>query len=101
MDILDRLRGCTGFEWDDGNGEKNWIRHRVSRGEAEQVFFHQPLVVADDDQHSTDEERFYSLGQTDRHRLLFVVLTIRGALIRVISARDMTKQEREVYWAHG
>ena len=43
------MRGCTGFEWDDGNSEKNWIRHRVSRGEAEQVFFHQPLVVADDD----------------------------------------------------
>ncbi len=101
MEPLDRLRNCTGFDWDDGNSDKNWIAHRVARGEAEEVFFNQPLVVRDDDAHSEAEERFYLLGQTNRQRLLFVVFTIRGALVRVISARDMAKREREVYRAHG
>ena len=100
-DTLERLRGCKGFQWDDGNAEKNWLKHRVSQGEAEEVFFNQPLVVADDDAHSEDEDRFYALGQTNGRRLLFVVLAIRRHLIRVISARDMTKREREVYRTHG
>ena len=101
MGPLERLRACTGFQWDGGNAEKNWIRHRVSRGEAEETFFRQPLVVADDEVHSTNEERFYALGHTNRGRLLFVVFTIRRRRIRVISARDMTKREREIYRSHG
>lgn len=101
MDVFERLRRCTGFDWDDGNRDKNWLAHRVTTGECEQIFFRQPLIVADDDTHSADEERFFALGQTGRQRLLFVVFTMRGELIRVISARDMTKKEREVYRAHG
>jgi uncharacterized DUF497 family protein len=77
------------------------IRHRVSRSEAEEAFLNQPLVLADDDEHSAIEDRFYALGQTNAERLLFVVFTIRRRLIRVISARDMTKREREVYRTHG
>ncbi|MBI5526194.1 MAG: BrnT family toxin [Deltaproteobacteria bacterium] len=44
-----------------------------------------------------DEKRFYCLGITDAGRKLFVVFTIRGHLIRVISARDMTPRERNTY----
>lgn len=47
--------------------------------------------------HSEDENRWYSLGRTDQDRLLFVVFIIRKNLIRVISARDINKKEREVY----
>jgi uncharacterized DUF497 family protein len=101
MELLERLRTCTGFQWDDGNADKNWIRHRVSRGEAEEVFLNQPLVLVDDEEHSVTEERSYALGQTNRGRLLFLVFTIRRRLVRVISARDMTKREREVYRSHG
>jgi uncharacterized DUF497 family protein len=32
------------FDWDGGNAEKNWLRHRVSQAECEQVFFNRPLV---------------------------------------------------------
>jgi uncharacterized DUF497 family protein len=97
----DPLRQCVGFEWDAGNSEKNWLGHRVSRGEAEEVFFNQPLIVADDDAHAEGEPRWYALGKSNASRLLFVVFTIRGALIRVISVRNMTTNEREVYRAHG
>ena len=87
------------FEWDEGNSEKNWILHRVSRQESEQVFFNRPLVVEDDVVHSDTETRFYALGRTDADRLLFVVYTLRGEppRLRVISARDMEPYERREY----
>lgn len=101
MDLVDRLRRCTGFEWDEGNSGKNWEKHRVSDGECEQVFFGQPLLALPDSSHSESEDRILVLGKTDSGRKLFVVCTVRGDLIRVISARDMTKREREVYFTHG
>ena len=91
------LARCTGFQWDRHNAGKNWERHRVAVPECEDVFFNAPLVIREDAKHSQREPRFYCLGQTDAGRLLFVVFTIRGTLIRVISARDMSRKEREVY----
>jgi hypothetical protein len=94
---FEQLSASSGFEWDEGNSQKNWAKHGVSRSECEQVFFNLPFVVADDQKHSHYEPRFYMLGQTDRGRKLFVVFTIRGSLIRVISARDMNSTERRIY----
>jgi hypothetical protein len=94
---MDQLARCTGFEWDEGNREKNWIRHQVSAAECEQVFFNIPLLVAADERHSSIEPRYYVLGRTDAGRKLFIVVTIRGGLVRVISARDMSRQERKEY----
>jgi uncharacterized DUF497 family protein len=87
----------TEFDWDGGNAEKNWLRHRVSQAEGEQVFFNRPLVVADDELHSGSEIRYYALGRTDAGRLLFIAYTLRGEKVRIISARDMTRREREEY----
>lgn len=87
----------TEFEWDAGNADKNWELHRVSQSECEQVFFNQPLVVHEDDLHSTQENRHFALGHTDAGCLLFVVFTLRGERVRVISARDMTRKERKEY----
>lgn len=92
-----QLSACSGFEWDEGNSEKNRLKHEVTRPECEQIFFNRPLVVADDEKHSQDEVRYYALGQTDKGRRLFLVLTIRGSLIRVISARDMNRAEKRIY----
>lgn len=96
-DIYERLAECDGFDWDAGNEAKSWERHGVSRGEAEQVFFRHPLLVLHDAKHSATEERFYVLGVTAADRRLFLVFTLRGTRIRVISARDMNRQERRVY----
>ncbi len=92
-----KILNCVGFQWDIGNSEKNWILHQVSKSECEQIFFNQPLIIGDDEKHSQLEIRYYSLGQTDSGRLLFIVSTIRDDFIRVISARDMSKKEKEVY----
>jgi hypothetical protein len=86
-----------GFEWDEGNLLKNWEKHRVSASECEQVFFNRPLVAGLDKKHSQRESRYYALGITDAKRKLFIVFTLRKKLIRVISARDMNKKEREVF----
>ena len=101
MDPIERLRQCTGFGWDDGNTGKNWEKHQVSDGECEQAFFNQPLIAMPDREHSAEEDRILVLGKTDSGRKLFVVCTIRGDLIRVISARNMTRREREVYFTYG
>jgi uncharacterized DUF497 family protein len=96
----DPLEDCIGFNWDDGNTEKNWELHRVSAAEAEDVFFHRPLVVRSDVRHSKIEKRYYALGQTSAGRWLFLAFTIRRKLIRVISARDMNRKELEAYERH-
>lgn len=87
----------TGFDWDKGNAEKNWLKHSVTQFECEQIFFNRPLIIAPDEAHSQKELRFYALGQTNVGRPLFLVFTVRKNLIRVISARDMSRSEKEVY----
>lgn len=100
MAAVDPLEGCTGFDWDEGNLQKNWERHRVTAEEAESVFFHESLVVRGDVRHSKGEKRYYALGRTAAGRRLFVAFTIRGDLIRVISVRDMNRNERKIYAKH-
>ena len=100
MGKRDPLESCTGFDWDDGNIQKNWERHQVTPEEAEDVFLGEPLVVSSDVGHSQREKRYYALGQTSRGRRLFVAFTVRRKLIRVISVRDMNRSEQEVYRRH-
>ena len=93
----DELAACTGFEWDEGNADKNWELHQVSRGEAEDTFFNRPFVIAPDLRHSIKEPRYAALGFTSAGRKLTVVFTLQQTLIRIISVRDMRRQERRVY----
>ncbi len=97
MAPYDTLESCEGFDWDQGNRDKNWRRHGVTDAECEQIFFNRPLIAGKDFEHSQHEPRFYALGQTDAGRLLFVAFTISNRLIRVISARDMTRRELRKY----
>jgi uncharacterized DUF497 family protein len=87
----------SGFEWDQGNIDKNLIKYNVENWECEQIFFNDPLIVLDDPKHSSVEKRFAAFGRTDFGRLLVVIFTIRSKLIRVISARKMNRRERNFY----
>ncbi len=87
----------VGFQWDRGNNNKNLIRHNVQNWECEQVFFNKPLLVLEDPGHSVAERRWAAFGKTDSGRLLVVIFTNRGNLLRVISARDMNSKERIFY----
>ena len=95
--MKDLFDNCNSFDWDKGNSLKNWERHQVTQGECEQIFFNEPIIVSDDLKHSEVERRWFLLGKTDAGRMLFLVFTIRKNRIRIISARDMNRKERNIY----
>ena len=92
-----KLKDLKSFDWDKGNTDKNWVKHKVKNSECEEVFFNRPLLVVPDLAHSVKEKRFYALGISKKGRKLFVNFTTRDARIRVISARDQNKKERKNY----
>jgi len=87
----------AGFDWDRGNVEKSWERHGVSRAESEEVFFNRPVLLAEDAKHSTRERYYNLLGSSNGGRRLSVIFTVRQDLVRVISARPMSRKERSHY----
>ena len=90
------LKGIQGFEWDEGNSGKNEKKHGITDREAEEIFFNKPLIIGRSPR-GEPEVRYAALGRTYGSRLLTVVFTLRGKRIRVISARPMSKRERETY----
>ena len=89
------FQDIEGFQWDDANSSKNWTRHQVSQTETEQIFLNRPVIVTD--ARPGTEARWFAFGRTDGNRLLTVVFTTRGPLLRVISARPMSRPERKSY----
>ncbi len=92
--ILDNFEG---FDWDEGNSNKNWYRHRITDRECEEIFSNLPIIVSEDERHSPAEMRYRALGRSDADRYLFVAFTIRKSLLRVISAREMNRREERRY----
>lgn len=91
------LNSIVGFDWDEGNREKNWLKHQVTTSECEEAFFNLPLLLQPDPSHSQVELRYFVLGQTNVGRYLFIVFTVRNDKIRVISAREISQKERAIY----
>jgi hypothetical protein len=93
----DDLAACVGFEWDAGNADKNWDLHHVTQVECEQAFFTRPVIISRAEKYSGNELRYAALGRTNAERLLAIIFTVRNNLVRVISARDMSRRERRIY----
>jgi uncharacterized protein len=87
----------TGFDWDEGNSSKSLNKHRVTTREAEETFSDPKVKVLDDPSHSAAEFRWKAFGRTHAARKLVVSFTVRGSLVRVISARPMNRKERRIY----
>ncbi|CAN5138988.1 BrnT family toxin [soil metagenome] len=86
------------FEWDKGNKDKNLEKHRVTNREAEEIFNNQPVVILEDQTHSTKiEKRYQIIGATNKKRVLNIIITIREDKVRIISARDANRKEKEKY----
>jgi uncharacterized DUF497 family protein len=85
------------FEWDNKKAEINFKKHKVAFTEAATVFADTFGITIYDPDHSKDEERYITIGYSQQERLLMVAHTDRGDRIRIISARELTKTEREVY----
>lgn len=85
------------FEWDENKAAANLSKHEVSFNEAKTVFEDPLFVIFYDPIHSSEEQRYIIIGQSDRKRVLIVAFTERGNVIRLISARKATRKEREDY----
>ncbi|HSB71058.1 MAG TPA: BrnT family toxin [Candidatus Methylomirabilis sp.] len=85
------------FGWDAGKAAGNLAKHGVSFEEAATVFGDPLGRIVDDPRHSPDEPRYVLLGHSERQRLLAVMFTERGEVIRLISARKATPRERREY----
>lgn len=87
------------FEWDDNKDVENKKKHGITFSEASSVFYDEQAVLIDDPGHSSEEERFLMLGMSFHLRILVVCHCVRqkGDVIRIISARKATKNEREQY----
>lgn len=92
-----KLPAPISFNWDKGNLEKSWKKHKVHFKEAEEVFFNKPLKIFLDEKHSKKENRYVAFGVTNLKRKLTIIFTIRKNKIRVISTRNQSKKERKAY----
>ena len=92
MDFYDNFK----FEWDENKNKNNIRKHKVSFHEARTVFT-SPELTEKDDLHSQDEQRYKTIGYSNRNRLLTVIYTERGDVIRIISARKANTLETENY----
>ena len=86
------------FEWDDEKAKINLKKHRISFDEAITVFADPFAKIFYDEDHSDEENREILVGHSIANRLLLVSFTERGRdLVRIISARIATKNERKAY----
>ena len=85
------------FEWDDRKAKDNFKKHGVAFHEALTVFADPLARIFDDEDDSGNEQREIMIGRSVRHRLLIVCFIERGEGVRIISARQTTKRERDDY----
>jgi hypothetical protein len=85
------------FEWDPEKAEKNFRKHEVSFEEASSIFDDPMFITVLDEEHSDDEERYITIGFSNKTRLLLVAHSERDNRIRIISARKVTKNEEKFY----
>lgn len=92
MDILN-------FEWDENKNTENKRKHGLSFETAKEVFYDNNAVLFDDPDHSNDEERFLIIGMTLSLKICIVSHCYRDNenIIRIISAREATKNEKKIY----
>ena len=85
------------FEWHSNKAASNLAKHNVSFQEASTVFGDPLSLTFPDPDHSEDESRHITIGESTQRRLLIISHADRTQRIRIISAREVTRQERRIY----
>lgn len=85
------------FVWDPEKAEANRKKHRVTFDEASTVFADPLSLAIPDPDHSEREDRMLLLGTSRLGRLLVISHTWRDRKVRIISAREATRRERNDY----
>lgn len=94
---MDAILAIMEFEWAADKAAANLAKHEVSFAEAQSVFADPLYVDFYDPDHSGEEQRYIIIGESRQGRLLLISYTERGDATRLISAREVTKGEREIY----
>lgn len=84
------------FEWDEAKAELNLVKHQISFQEAISVFVDTDLVVEEVSRQMEGERRWKAIGVIGNRRFA-VVFTLRGKVMRMISARRTNKKEDARY----
>ena len=90
------------FEWDPTKAKSNFRKHKISFERASEIFLDPFMLSVFDETHSTNEDRWITLGKDRNNVSIVVVHTFReidpdNSTIRIISARRATKQEDKQY----
>jgi uncharacterized DUF497 family protein len=85
------------FEWDPKKAEMNFKKHGVTFQEAATIFGDPLAITFQDPDHSMEEDRQLTFGQSLQRRLIVVSHTKRGERTRIINARLMGRNERVIY----
>jgi uncharacterized DUF497 family protein len=85
------------FEWDEGKARENARKHGITFEESMTVFGDPFSLTTHDPMHSRSEDRFVTMGESIRRRILVVIHTEREERIRIISSRKATSLERQTY----
>jgi uncharacterized DUF497 family protein len=89
--------------WDDRKAQSNLAKHGVTFAQAATVLLDPLALTVFDAAHSQHEERWFTLGTSSEGKLLAVSHTYPQpeaadpAPVRIISAREATRRERQQY----
>jgi len=85
------------FQWNSQKATANLAKHDVTFEEAASIFDDPVFITVLDKEHSTDEDRYITIGMSSQRRLLLVAHAERNGVVRIISTRRATQREREFY----
>ena len=83
------------FEWDEEKNRENLEKHKVSFVKGQHAFLDPHRVIVEDMAHSSEEDRYYCIGQVDEG-ILTVRFTFRGNTIRIYGA-GYWRKGRKIY----
>jgi len=85
------------FEWDPDKAKTNLLKHKVAFKEAATVFKDELSITIYDPDHSDEEDRYLTIGNSENGRFLMVAHADRDYRTRIISARELTRKELKEY----
>lgn len=86
------------FKWDENKAATNEADHGVSFEEAKEAFLDPYAVIAPDDEHSWEEQRFRIIGATSKKLLIVIYVELAEELFGIITAREAGKREKRLYY---
>jgi hypothetical protein len=95
--VLGGVRPVVEYGWDADKELENVRKRGIWFDEAKTVLRGYLNYTWFDEEHSTDELRFKTVGYSDRGRILVVVTSEDGVRPRIISAWRASKRERDAY----